>query len=167
MVFWFLGFPGSGKSYCARILGTEIEIPVVDGDDFLTDENKERLIKGTFSKKERFEKLDRIIKFTRITLKKNKHVAVVDSLPSNSSRKLVLESFPNNVVFILVEAISEVFRKRIKERKGHFFMEEMLDKWIKDHWEEIREIEYLRLDNSKENDGKLSERILQLLNSYL
>lgn len=163
MIFWFFGYPGVGKDYVAKKLAQVVNIPHVDADDFLTESDKQKLIKGSFTSQDRIRKLKRITVFINKLLLRYPHLAVADSLPDNESRKMLFNTFMNNIIFVYVQASKTTHVSRIKGRKSHFFTKEMIEKWIKQHWEPIN-IPYISLQNS--GGGKL-ELEKKLLNIFL
>ena len=160
MIFWFFGFPGIGKDYVAGKLSKLTGIKKIDADDFLTDNEKRLLKKGSFTKADRLFKLSRITKRLKELLKKHKNIAVVDSLPDNDSRLFIINSFSPDLVLIHVKASKKTHMDRLSKRKDHFFTIAELKGWIKKHWEEV-EVDHVVLEN--ENDDKLLEKNLLAL----
>ena len=158
MVFWFFGFPGIGKDYCAKKLSRLAKIPHLDADNFLTDLDKNKLMSGTFSDEDRIKKLTRIITYMKSL--KYPNLTIGDSLPTEASRKFVLESLGRDVVLILVRSDPKIHRERIRRRRGHFFREEHLDSWIDKHWQEVK-VDHLDLENV---GGRLEEQLLRIYN---
>ena len=161
MVFWFFGYPGIGKDFCAEKLSKLAKIPHVDADDFLTDLDKNKLTSGTFGDEDRIKKLTRIIIYMKSL--KYPNLTIGDSLPTETARKFVLESLGENVVLILVRSDPKIHQERIRERRGHFFREEYLDSWIKKPWQEVK-VDHLDLENVK---GKLEEQLLRIYNQFI
>lgn len=160
MIFFFFGYPGIGKDYCAKRLSSLVNIPHLDADDFLTKQDQEKLIKGSFTKKDRLRKLKRII----INIKKNfpnQNLTIGDSLPDNLSRKLLVDSFGENIIFIHLHTLRAIHLKRLSERKNHFFTADLLRSWIKTHWQPIN-ISYIPLNNSSKNMDRLDKKLLQI-----
>lgn len=166
MIFWFFGYPGIGKDYLAEKLSELVSIPHINADDFLTKIDKKKLIDGTFTKKDRIKKLKRIISHIKKILRKYPHLTAADSLPDNLSRELLLKTFGSNITFIHVSAPTAIHKKRLKERQGHFFTVEMLDSWIKRHWEEIK-IQYISLRNVPIKSQKLEKKLLKIYKKVL
>lgn len=159
MIYWFFGYPGIGKDYCAEQLSKIGKFPHIDADDFLTKNDREKLLKGTFSVEDRLKKLQRIVSSLRKLLKTDKDIAIGDSLPDNKSRKFILNSFPNNIKLILITADSEKHKKRISNRKNHFFTEELLEDYKK-KWEEIS-VRHIVFENNNTKD--LNSRLKHIL----
>lgn len=161
MIYWFFGYPGVGKDFLAKKLSKVINIPYIDADDFLTPTDKQKLIKGTFAQKDRIRKLKRIIAHINKLLSKHSHLTAADSLPDNLSRNFLLETFKSNIIFIYVTVPKSAHLKQLKERKGHFFKAELLDTWIKKHWEDIQ-IPYIPFKNLSGDEKKMEKRLLSI-----
>jgi gluconate kinase len=162
MIFWFFGFPGVGKDYCAKVASRLINAAYLNVDDFLTEEDKEKLIDGTFNQHDRLNKLMRVKAFIESSMDKG-NIVVADSLPDNLSRSFLKKSL-ENIVFILVEADVKIHKKRLKERKNHFFTESLLDDWKMKHWEEVN-IPHIILRNDENGEKKISEEFTRIYNS--
>lgn len=161
MIYWFFGYPGVGKDFLAKKLAQLVSIPHIDADDSLTPIDKQKLIKGTFTQKDRIRKLKRIIAHIRKLLLKYPTLTTADSLPDNLSRQLLFKNFKPNIIFIHVSAPKAIHLKQIKERKNHFFKAQFLEPWIKKHWEPIQ-IPYISFKNLPEYDRELEKRLLRI-----
>lgn len=160
MIFFFFGYPGIGKDYCAERLSKLANIPHINADNFLTKSDQAKLLKGIFTTEDRIKKLKRIVKFINENYS-NQNLTIGDSLPDHNSREFLMGQFGKNITFIQVTAAKAIHVKRITERKDHFFTKELLDNYIK-NWEEIK-IPYLPLKNS----GNLDEKLLQIYKKVL
>lgn len=160
MIYWFFGYPGIGKDYCAKRLSEIGKFPYIHADDFLTDEDRERLLDKTFTVHDRLIKLERIISYLKDLSKHHENISIADSLPDNVSRGLVRNTFEGKIKLILVTAESKVHQKRITKRKNHFFTAELLEDYIKKHWEKIN-IPHIDFLNEKSNDWE--ERLKKIL----
>lgn len=160
MIYWFFGYPGIGKDYCARYLSEIGKFPYIDADDFLTTEDRQKLLDKSFTIEDRLLKLSRIISHIKNLQKYHENIAVADSLPDNASRNLIKNSFPGKIKLILVTAPGEVHKKRIAKRKNHFFTSELLDDYIKKNWKKVN-VSYTEFENTNSDDWE--ERLLQIL----
>lgn len=145
MIYWFFGFPGIGKDYCAHHLARIGNFPHINADDFLTEDDRQKLLMGTFTVEDRLNKLGRIVSHIKHTSNRLEHIAVADSLPDNASRRYIIDSF-EGVKLILVTASAIIHKRRISKRKNHFFTEKLLDSYIEKYWEEI-EVPYVEFKN--------------------
>jgi len=159
MIYWFFGYPGIGKDYCAKELSKIGKFPHIDADDFLTATDKKKLLNKTFTTKDRVKKLTRIVKHIKKLQKKSNSVAIADSLPDNKSRKFVLKSF-KEVKLIHVIASEKVHRERISKRSNHFFTERLLNDYISKNWQEVK-VDHVVFKNVETKDW--SKRIKKLL----
>ncbi len=160
MIYWFFGYPGIGKDYCAKKLSQLKKFPYIDADDYLTEEDREKLLHKSFSVEDRLLKLERIITHIKNLQKHHENIAVADSLPDNASRNLVRNSFQGNIKLILVTAPDELHKKRIAKRKNHFFTIELLEDYIKKNWKKVN-VAYSEFENINSDDW--DERLLSLL----
>ncbi|MDO8619295.1 MAG: hypothetical protein Q7R49_05120 [Candidatus Daviesbacteria bacterium] len=159
MIFFFFGYPGIGKDFCAERLSKLTNIPHIDADNFLTKSDKQKLLNGTFTKVNRLKKLARIVKYIKKLDSPN--ITIGDSLPDQDSRKFLMEQFGKDITLIHVQSSKSTHLKRIKERRNHFFTKELLGTYI-NHWEEIS-ITHIPLENS----GNLDEKLLQIFKKVL
>ena len=167
MIFWFFGFPGVGKDYCANLFAELNNIPYFDADNFLTDKERSLLKTGQFTKENRLIKLRRIATYLEEQLKTTPHLVIGDSLPDNASRKMLADRFLERIVFIHVIAPTNIHHKRISERKNHFFTADLLTDWVKKHWEESIEIPHISLNNDSKDSKKLISKLKTLTNQYI
>lgn len=163
MVYWFFGFPGTGKDYAAKALSELKYASYVHIDDFLTKKDKEKLTKGNFSTEDRLRKLTRAVKDINGLVNKNKNVVAADSLPDHRSRNFLIENFKDNIAFIRVVVSPEIHKQRFINRKNHFFTEELLDNWVKKHWQEPIKIPHIDLDNNEEGIKNLKLKLQKIL----
>lgn len=150
MVYWFFGYPGIGKDYCAKHLSRIGKFPHIDADDFLTIEDREKLLKNTFTQKDRLRKLERIVFHLEKLLLTNQHIAVADSLPDNKSREYILKAFPDNIKLILVTVAPTTHKERLQNRKNHFFTKDLLEEYIRKNWQPIK-VPFIKFVNNSSN----------------
>ncbi|MDO8269323.1 MAG: hypothetical protein Q7T54_01465 [Candidatus Levybacteria bacterium] len=158
MIYWFFGYPGIGKDYCASHLARIGHFPHIDADDFLTDEDREKLLNKSFSVEDRLLKLGRIIQHLKQMQKHHENIAVADSLPDNVSRGLIINSFSGKVKLILVTTDDRTHIKRISNRKKHFFTIDLLEDYKK-KWEKVNVV-HAEFVNNDSND--FDERLRKL-----
>lgn len=162
MIYWFFGLPGSGKDYCAKLMKKLIKARYFHIDDFLTEEDKEKLINGTFTISDRINKLKRVSSdLSEIDLSLVNIVAA-DSLPDTKSRGLLQTRFGNNIMFIYVRVEPKTHERRMKERKNHFFTYSLLDSWVKKHWEPVN-MPHIVVDNNSDGDEVLTKLLKEVI----
>lgn len=162
MIFWLFGLPGTGKDHCARLLSKLIDAKYIHVDDFLKEQDKNKIITGTFTVEDRLRKLKRVTKKIAELLKNNKYIVAADSLPDHKSRAYLQEYFKDKIKFILVKVDPQIHLRRIQNRKNHFFTEKMLSKYIKQNWQEPIKIPYITLDNNSEGDESLKLELIKI-----
>ncbi len=163
MIYWFFGYPGIGKDYLAEKLSQLAQITHIDVDNFLTKTDKKKLIEGTFTKKDRLSKLQRL---TQAIKDPNQDYAVADSLPDNTSRLFLRKNFKENIVFILVQASLKTHQQRLKKRKDHFFIQEMAQQYIAKNWELIKNFKHEIIKNKNGNSKKIEKDLLKIYKKY-
>lgn len=159
MIYWFFGYPGVGKDYCAMKLAQICNISHIDADEYLTDREKKKLVEGKFTTKDRLIKLKRIV-IDLQSINSFNSFTIGDSLPDNASREFVLNSLGENVKLIHVTSPSYLHKKRMKRRKKHFFTLDLLDSYISNNWEDI-EVRHLEFNNIPSKDWE--ERLFALV----
>lgn len=156
MIFWFFGKPGSGKDFCAELLARARGIPHIDADTLLLPADRDALLSGTFTPAMRHAKIRRVAAEAHRLLGGAPHVTVADSLPDHASRQLVRAVFPGNVLLIHVVVGEEERRRRLRERTGHFFAEEVAEGWVRTNWEPVA-VPHVTLDNNRPPDAVLAD----------
>ena len=140
MVYWFIGYPGVGKDYCAARLSILLKCQHIDADSYLTDGERKKLLRSRFTAADRLLKLQRIC--DDITLKlldvNTENITVADSLPNQEARDYVLSHIPGEIMLVYVVAPEDIHRQRIADRKNHFFTEDLLDDYIANNWEPVQ-----------------------------
>ncbi len=162
MIFWFFGYPGIGKDYCARRLSEITDCFYVHADAYLTISEKEKLQLGTFTREDRHKKLERICDNLLRLLTMHPAITIGDSLPDEKSRLYVQQTLGANLCLVRVVADVSTHKRRITERGNHFFTPDLLDDWIEKHWEEPQD-RYITFDTTH---GLLSDLDEQLETLY-
>lgn len=163
MVYWFFGFPGVGKDYCAKAFTELISASYLHIDDILSAQDKEKLLNGTFSVEDRIKKLKRATTQINQLLRSNGTVVAADSLPDHRSREFLLKNFKNDIIFVRVVVDSQIHKKRFAKRKNHFFTEDLLNDWIKKHWQEPIKIPHVVLNNNTDGKEHITETLKEIL----
>ena len=158
MIYWFFGYPGSGKDYCAHRFSALIGAEYFHADGFLTDEERDKLLRGVFTKQDRIIKLKRIC--DALEAQTSKVIAIADSLPDTASREYVASRFGKKIQFIFASVLPEIHKERLLSRKNHFFNAELLDQWVATHWDEAISIPHKIIDN---NSSDIDDSLLELV----
>lgn len=149
MIYWFFGYPGVGKDFCAQTLGRLLACPYIDADDYLLEADLQVLKAGNFTVQQRLDKLERISTDIERALKTQDHLTIADSLPDELSRQFLLDKFGKNILLIRVVSDDSLHRQRLKNRKGHFFKDEMLDQYLSQHWQPVQKPHVLLVNNAE------------------
>lgn len=161
MIYWFLGYPGVGKDYLAKLLSVVASVKYINADKFLTKAEKEKIKGGTFSSIDRLKKLKRIcIALERYSC----DISIGDTLPNQKSRIFLSKNFKNKIVFILVKTSHKKHLLQLKRRKNHFFKLSMLETYI-NNWDNLGALPHLVLDTTKLNKTKLKTKLLKIYNN--
>lgn len=161
MIYFFFGYPGIGKDYCAKRLSELLNCLNIDADTYLTDKERAKLKNGTFTADDRADKLQRICDDIADKLIKNKDITIGDSLPNQAAREFIVKYFGDNVKMILVQSSAEVHQKHISERKDHFFTEDILKDYIDSNWEPIK-IKHQTIINDSNDLSSLDDQLKKL-----
>lgn len=159
MIYWFWGYPGIGKDYVAKIFGEVTYTTYLNGDSFLTEGEKKKLLAGTFSSEDRLKKLKRISRYLQ---KFKKDIVITDSLPDVNSRKFLKKTFKKNIIFILVKSSPRNHKKQTRERKEHFFSYDLIEKYIQKNWEPVRGFPHLTFWNEKKTKIEIKNDLLKI-----
>src|SRR3989338_483495 len=146
---WFFGIPGSGKTHIARQLSQMTGIPMYDGDDFHTNDDRRAVAQGIFTLERRHAQLKRIS--TKLRTAGTPHALVTHPLPDRESRALVRRLSTGDVRLIHVTAPLDLIKERLRARKDHHFWSDLLDAWISKHWQEPCGENCLVIENGLDN----------------
>ena len=163
MVYFFFGYPGIGKDFCAKRLSQLLSCLNIDADTYLTDPERQKLKNGTFTSEDRINKLRRICDDLSSKLENNNDITIGDSLPNQAAREYIANYFGDKVVMILILSESKLHNKRITNRKNHFFTKDILKDYIKNNWEPVT-IDCLKLNNDSDNIQELDKGLLEIIN---
>ena len=123
------GWPGSGKSSVGKAVSLKLGYRFYDMDVTLPEPMKEKLRKGVLVTEEEINGyVQEVIKDIDSLLKKESVVASL-SLFLNKHRLLLKQRFPEATFFSL-EAQLDILKKRLHERKNHFFDETLFDETL-------------------------------------
>lgn len=134
MWYWFFGIPGSGKTHTAKLFSRMIGIPHFEGDDFHTEADRDAIAEGTFTLQDRYAQLERIS--SALHRERTLRAVITHPLPDKSSRRLVHRLSDNRAQLVHVTAPLPLIKARLRGRKNHHFGENLLDAWLRRHWEQ-------------------------------
>lgn len=154
MIYIVSGLPGSGKSTIGKLLAKKLNSEFHEMDDYLSEKHKDTMKAGKLiTDKERNDHFRNIIS----ELKKymDKDLVVSGYLQKEKIRTLIQDEC-KKTTFIFLEVPEEVLRQRLKNRRGHFFKEETLNKVL-------QEFEPIRIKHIKVNNLKSKEEVIDFL----
>ena len=159
ILYWFFGFPGSGKTHVAGVFSQMTGIPQYEGDDFHTEDDRRAVAAGAFTLERRYAQLMRI--HADLQTAHAPDALVTHPLPDKKSRQLVRSLSGDAVRLIHVTAPLHLVKQRLADRHGHHFGANLLDAWIPKHWEEPRDEDCFLIENG--SDERLLEAQLRKL----
>ena len=163
MIYWIFGIPGSGKSTVAKQFSELSGMPVFEGDDFQTEEDREVIAAGVFTLERRHAQLSRIME--NIDSKGPSRAIVTHPLPDRESRTRVLGVNGEEGKLVYGKAPLSVIEERLIARRGHHFGPDLLDAWIPRHWQEPTEEGLVVIENGL--DQQLLNAQLKALNESI
>lgn len=111
-----MGVSGSGKSVVGTELGKQLKIPFFDADDFHSEANKAKMHAGTpLTDEDRKPWLETLAKLIRETPD-----LILACSALKASYRTLLNVSPE-VTFIYLKGDYVLIKKRMENRKGHFF----------------------------------------------
>lgn len=143
MLLVLMGVPGAGKTTLSKILAKDLGYLFYDIDDHIPLKYKEKMKNNQIlSEEDRDDYMAGIIQDLK-NLSQTKSIVTALVLFREKDRKKIVESIPNTYLFKL-DASFEVLRNRLKQRKDHFFNEEILKKAFEK--EEPISIKHFKID---------------------
>lgn len=173
-VYIVMGVSGSGKTTVGKKLATALQIPFYDADDFHPKSNIDKMKSGKpLNDKDRWPWLD-ILSLNIVKWKEEDGAVLACSAlkeiyrerlfsncklaSANSMRSEVEVAIPN---LIFLQASFDTIKKRLEERRDHFFTSELL----KSQFDILEEPEYGIKVNAGFEPLKVVEDILVALSS--
>ena len=127
MLLVLYGVPGAGKTTLSQILAKDLGFEFYDIDDHMPLKYKEKMKKNQIlNEEERDDYMAEIIQDLKI-LSQTKSIVTALVLFREKDRKKIVDRIPNSHIFKL-DASFEVLKNRLKNRKDHFFNEDILKK---------------------------------------
>lgn len=115
-----MGVCGVGKSHIANLVAEVIGAPMVEADNYHTDESKSKMAVGiALSDEDRFPWLDKVATAANSALENNVNVVIACSALRHSYRARLIRSLPS-CLFIHLTGPQEVIEERLANRQGHF-----------------------------------------------
>ncbi|NHI94167.1 MAG: AAA family ATPase [Candidatus Lokiarchaeota archaeon] len=127
MLLVLMGVPGAGKTTLSKLLAKDLGFEFYDIDDHIPLKYKEKMRNNQIlSEEERDDYMSDIIQDLK-TISQSKSIVTALVLFREKDRKKIVDTIPETYMFKL-DATFEVLKNRLKNRKDHFFNEEILRK---------------------------------------
>ena len=127
MLLVLMGVPGAGKTTLSKLLAEDLGFEFYDIDDHIPQKYKEKMKNNQIlSEEDRDDYMVGIIQDLK-NLSQKRSIVTALVLFREKDRKKIVDTIPNTHLFKL-DASFEVLKNRLKQRKDHFFNEEILKK---------------------------------------
>jgi len=122
-----MGITGCGKSTVGELLARKLGVDFVEGDDYHSRENVQRMKSGTpLTDDDRAEWLRALANRIRVAMDADAGVVLTCSALKRSYRD-VLRSAAPQVRFIFLKGSRSLIEKRISTRQGHFMPPSLIE----------------------------------------
>jgi gluconokinase len=119
MIVVLMGVTGSGKSTVGRLLARQLDWSFLEGDDFHSAANVEKLKRGEpLSDADRKPWLKAIRQSIDAAIARNENAVIACSALKDSYRRML--ELPGEVVFVYLKVSVALIQERLKRRVGHF-----------------------------------------------
>ena len=119
MIIVLMGVTGSGKSTMGKLLAGQLGWKFVEGDDFHSSTNIEKLRRGEpLSDEDRRPWLEAIREVIRATINRGENAVIACSALKESYRTLL--QIREQVSFVYLKVSMALIQDRLKNRVGHF-----------------------------------------------
>ena len=119
-----MGVSGSGKSFIGKKLADVLKCSFVEGDDYHSQSNKDKMHKGNpLDDMDRHQWLNDLKSY----IESSSDTFVLSCSALKKSYRKILQTENHQTIFIHLELPTETLKKRLESRKGHFFSPSLLD----------------------------------------
>ena len=125
-VIYIMGVSGCGKTTVGELVSAQTGIPFFDGDDFHSEQNKNKMNSGIpLTDEDRAGWLTALNTLARTEARKKGAIIACSALKENY-RKRLEEGITAACYWIFLQGDFDLIYKRMRERKGHFMPLELL-----------------------------------------
>jgi gluconokinase len=131
VIILLMGPAGSGKTVVGHELAAQLGWAFLDGDDFHSPSNRLKMAQGNpLNDEDRLPWLESIHESLLNTSKRGESLILGCSALKHAYREMLCKDLDMKIVYL--QGSREVLLDRLKERKGHFFREELLNSQLAD-----------------------------------
>ena len=131
MIIVLMGVAGSGKTTVGKLLAANLSWEFADGDDFHSQTNIEKMSRGEgLSDEDRLPWLESIRDAMLQRQAQGRNVILACSALKRSYREIL--GINANVKLVYLKGTPELFRERLRSRKGHYANEQLLASQLAD-----------------------------------
>ena len=131
MIILLMGPAGSGKTTVGKILASQLSWDFLDGDDFHSPANIEKMSRGVpLADADRIPWLNSMHEAMLRWQTEGRNAVLACSALKRSYRELL--TINNDVKLVYLRGTYELLRERLRSRKGHYAGEQLLASQLKD-----------------------------------
>jgi predicted kinase len=160
MVIIVMGLPGSGKSYFASRLATDIEADYINSDSL----RKMMIPQRTYSPKEKQLVYSKMLALMKLAIKQKKDIVLDGTFYKRSIRNKFTDEAGNatHFLFIEVRAAESLIGERLKQTRADSEADYTVYKIVQAQWEPLQE-KHLILQSTNDNINDMLQTAIDYL----